>query len=530
MQNPEDISNPITALDMALELMSKAFQLNNTTPTNSNQRSSSNPCYIQIAQSGMNIDQDRQMLMVDDNVGNQFRQNVVQNVGHLDWQNAVQNQGIQNVGNQNGLIVISRITNQNPNGNGNVVAAWAEGNENGNNRNQIRCYNSQGEDHLACNCTVKPGKHDATYLQKQMQIVLKEEAGIQLTQEEFDFMADAGAYEEIERVNANFTLKDNLQQASTSVVSQIERLQARLGDQKGKSKDTPYVSNTLDHLSQKLENKNVELEFQVLNYAKENAHLKTTYKNMFNSIKVTRAQTKAIIDSLQDKLHDTIYENAKLRDQLFDKVSEQKDTNKGTSVNTQFPTQSILGKPPYSSKPKLYSVTPFPKSTVIPKVGIFRINPFKAPRVDNFVPNKHVKASVRTKLITVSQPHVITKNDVNSKTNGFSPKDIKSTTRTRRPQHKNNPKCDKVPSKSKSSCLPNKLEEIEENHWSLQSSNYPDHTSSECNNIKLAIQNEKPEVTCATCCQNWFDTLLIPLLSEYKPKDKEDHGDNKCDT
>ncbi|GJX87194.1 hypothetical protein Tco_0339208 [Tanacetum coccineum] len=45
---------------------------------------------------------------------------------------------------------------------------------------------------------------------------LKEEAGIQLTQEEFDFMADAGAYEEIERVNANCTLKDNLQQASTS--------------------------------------------------------------------------------------------------------------------------------------------------------------------------------------------------------------------------------------------------------------------------------------------------------------------------
>ncbi|GJR05943.1 hypothetical protein Tco_0528927 [Tanacetum coccineum] len=45
MQNPEDISDPTTALDMALELMSKAFQLNNTTTTNNNQRSSSNPCY-----------------------------------------------------------------------------------------------------------------------------------------------------------------------------------------------------------------------------------------------------------------------------------------------------------------------------------------------------------------------------------------------------------------------------------------------------------------------------------------------------
>ncbi|GKF73031.1 hypothetical protein Tco_0219363, partial [Tanacetum coccineum] len=105
-------------------------------------------------------------------------------------------------------------------------------------------------------------------------------------------------------------------------------MQAQLGDQKGKSKDTPCVSDTLDPLSQKLKNENVELEFQVLNYAKENAHLKTTYKNMFDSIKVTRAQTKAIIDSLQDKLHDTVYENAKLKAQIFDKFFEQKDTNK----------------------------------------------------------------------------------------------------------------------------------------------------------------------------------------------------------
>ncbi|GKA82115.1 hypothetical protein Tco_0788863 [Tanacetum coccineum] len=109
MQNPEDISDPTTTLDMALELMSKAFQLNNTTTTNNNQRSSSNPCYSQIAQSGMNIDQDRQMLMVDDNVGNQFRENAVQNVGHLVGQNAVQNQGTQNVGNQNGLSVVPGI-------------------------------------------------------------------------------------------------------------------------------------------------------------------------------------------------------------------------------------------------------------------------------------------------------------------------------------------------------------------------------------------------------------------------------------
>ncbi|GJZ59301.1 hypothetical protein Tco_0615117 [Tanacetum coccineum] len=103
MQNLRDISNPTTALDMALEFMSKSFQLNNTTPTNNNQRSSSKPCYSQFTQ--------------------------------LD------------VGNQ---------------------------------------------------------------------IIYRKIAGIQLTQEEFDFMADAGDYDEIEKVTANCNLQDNLQQASTS--------------------------------------------------------------------------------------------------------------------------------------------------------------------------------------------------------------------------------------------------------------------------------------------------------------------------
>ncbi|GKG19425.1 hypothetical protein Tco_0376524, partial [Tanacetum coccineum] len=40
-----------------------------------------------------------------------------------------------------------------------------------------------------------------------------------------------------------------------------KRLQAQLGDLKGKSKDTLCASDTLDPLSQKLENKNVDLEF-----------------------------------------------------------------------------------------------------------------------------------------------------------------------------------------------------------------------------------------------------------------------------
>nr|GEX49245.1 integrase, catalytic region, zinc finger, CCHC-type, peptidase aspartic, catalytic [Tanacetum cinerariifolium] len=150
------------------------------------------------------VDETYTMLMVDDNVRNQFRQNVVHNVGNLVGHIAIQNQGIQNVRNQNGLSDISGIANQY--GIGNFVTAHAEGNGNGIN----------GVDHYASNYIVKPRKWDAAYLHKQMHISQKEEVGIQLTSKEFDFMAAAGACEETKRANANCTLENKLQQASTS--------------------------------------------------------------------------------------------------------------------------------------------------------------------------------------------------------------------------------------------------------------------------------------------------------------------------
>nr|GEX90521.1 hypothetical protein [Tanacetum cinerariifolium] len=86
-----------------------------------------------------------------------------------------------------------------------------------------------------------------------------------------------------------------------------------------------------------------ELEqFHVLNYARENAHLKATYKNLFDSIFVSRAQTKTIIASLQNELQSNIYKNAKLRTQLFKKVSDQKDNTQDTSKNTKFAKQPIV--------------------------------------------------------------------------------------------------------------------------------------------------------------------------------------------
>ncbi|GKG51555.1 hypothetical protein Tco_0541939, partial [Tanacetum coccineum] len=69
--------------------------------------------------------------------------NTVQNVKNPVVQNAVLNLGVQNDGNQNGLIVVPGIANPNANqnGNGNFIAARDDGNDNGNNRNQIWYYN-----------------------------------------------------------------------------------------------------------------------------------------------------------------------------------------------------------------------------------------------------------------------------------------------------------------------------------------------------------------------------------------------------
>nr|GFB13840.1 hypothetical protein [Tanacetum cinerariifolium] len=267
----------------------------------------------------------------------------------------------------------------------------------------------------------------------------------------------------------------------------IEWLQAQLGDLKGKSKDTSCVSGTRNPLSQKLENENVELEFQVLNYARENAHLKATYKKLFDSISVSRTQTKTIISSLQNELQSTIYKNAKLRTQLFKKVFDQKDNTHDTSENTKFVKQPIVenlskvGESHALSK----SVTSNSVSTPQESKGVnndkviapemFRINPSKTSKEEKYVPNT-VNASTRTKPITVSQPSVITKKDLNFDLNGLSSTGVDNT-KTRRPHPRSNTKHDRVPSASKSSRSKNKEVEVEEHHRNLLLSKNNKHMS-----------------------------------------------------
>nr|GFD11602.1 hypothetical protein [Tanacetum cinerariifolium] len=178
----------------------------------------------------------------------------------------------------------------------------------------------------------------------------------------------------------------------------IEQLQAQLGVLKGKCKDTSCVSDTQNQLSQKLENANVELEFQVFNYARENAHLKVTYKNLFDSISVSRVQTETKIASLQNELQSNIYKNAKLRTQLFKKVSDQKDNTQDLSKNTKFAKQPItkilpkigetntLSKPITSNSVSTPQVSKGMNNDKVIAPGMFKISPDKVSREAKKVP------------------------------------------------------------------------------------------------------------------------------------------------
>nr|GFA07108.1 hypothetical protein [Tanacetum cinerariifolium] len=178
------------------------------------------------------------------------------NGGFQGAQNVVQNVGVQNGGNHNGLVVVPGIANQS--GSGNVVVARAEGAGIG---NQARCYNCNGLGHIARNCTARPRRRDAVYLQTQLLIAQKEKAGIQLQDEEFDFMAAAGDLDEIEEVNANCILMANLQQASTSS-TQLDK--APVYDTNGSAEaqlNDNYYDNEIFNMFTQEEHYMIELSF-----------------------------------------------------------------------------------------------------------------------------------------------------------------------------------------------------------------------------------------------------------------------------
>ncbi|GJX65071.1 retrovirus-related pol polyprotein from transposon TNT 1-94 [Tanacetum coccineum] len=315
MPNPEDITDPTTAMNMALALMAKAFKLNYSTPTNNNQRISSNPRNRQIAQPGMNMGQDRQMRMVGANGGNQFRQYAGQNVGY------------QNVG-----FIAVRMARIRSVQNMDLIRNWANWCSEylGQDRRRGRCYLSdsvvdllkkeieeslQAEGHASTSGVLRLTKLPSMIQTDQLRSSkfvrdfksLAKEADESLVSTRHWNLGEIEASLFLRAVFSkghfmSYYAKNPSVVDSSKISTELERTKERfenyiikkeneyaklwndcsVGSQTGlKVRDTPCVSQyPCSIVSGILNMRIVELEFQVRNYEKENAHLKTTYKNL----------------------------------------------------------------------------------------------------------------------------------------------------------------------------------------------------------------------------------------------------------
>nr|GEX45212.1 hypothetical protein [Tanacetum cinerariifolium] len=403
MTSLEDINDPTKAMNAALILFAKAFQL--SPPTNNNQRTLSNPRNRQIAQPNDGIQVD---------------------------QNAVQNVGVQSGGNQNGLVVVSGIANQN--GTGNVVAARPEGTGIGNqardstsgkefdfmaaagdldeieevNANCILManlqhaftsgtqldkgpvYDTDGSaeetvyrnlvDQVAqvnmVNCNMRETNVElkyelARYKIQEQRVEIKEKLELFIIKKEKEYaVLWNNWYTKCEECKYD---KISYNKAYNDMQQKVERLQAQLRDLKGKSSDTPSASNTLNPLNQKLESKIVELEFQVSN-------------------------------RVHAKLHDLLYKNAKLRAWLFENTSKSMNNTPGTSVT------------PHVDKPKLTAVTPQSKklhasipSHSVPQPREFNVVKHRnviAPEMFKIDPSQTSRVNVSSDTVTASSTGV----------------------------------------------------------------------------------------------------------------------------
>nr|GEU41046.1 hypothetical protein [Tanacetum cinerariifolium] len=222
MTSFEDINDPTEAMNAALILFAKAFQL--TAPTNNNQITLFNPRNHQIAQPVMNMSQDRQSQNVGGNGGNQFGQN----------------------------------------------------------------------------CTARPRRRDAAYLQTQLLIAQKEKAGIHLQVEEFDFMAAAGDLDEIEEVNVNCILMVNLQYASYLKEQYIDLLEPIPEPQL-----VPQNDNDVTSVSPSMVQSEGTIETSSAPNEETHAHQETVYRNLIDQV--------ALVNMVNCNMRST---NAELKSEL----------------------------------------------------------------------------------------------------------------------------------------------------------------------------------------------------------------------
>ncbi|GKB14449.1 hypothetical protein Tco_0848372 [Tanacetum coccineum] len=420
----KEFTNLTTVMDLHLFYMDKVFKLNYSTPTSNNQGISSNPRNRQIAQPGMNLVQDRQMQMVRGNVGNQFRQYVGQNVRNQVVQNAVQN------------------------------PTRADGNANGNN-----------------------------------------EAHIQIHAKEFDLMAvvkDLDEIEEDDQLELEAKSHEELCFSNTSKTSIVSK-SISIPNEEFSDDTTPSVARKFlneDEIYPIVNQVGARVQNFEIQFLKKVAKFVRDFKSLANEADESLAKNKDLEFEIEHLLravvsqdimpivqNPTVVETSNLHTELermkerFEICIIKKENEMITKFGMLVPLKVVetndLLNPVTSNSVPTPQESKVVKNDKVIALGMFRINPFKTSKEEKSVPNKPIKSSVRTKPITVSQPHVITKKDVNSNSNSLSSKGVDNTSKTRRPQPRSNTNNDRVPYTSKSRCIKNKEVKVEEHPRNL---------------------------------------------------------------
>nr|GEX36147.1 hypothetical protein [Tanacetum cinerariifolium] len=398
----------------------------------------------------------------------------------------------------------------------------------------------KGLGHLARNCTVRPRRRDAAYLQTQLLIAQKEEVGIQHQAKEFHLIATAADLDEIEKVNENCILMANLQQASTSG-TQTDK--ATVYDSDGSAEVHNY-SNCYDNeifnmftqeeqYTELLEpipephqvqqnNSNVisEVSSVELDGGTVDQHPETVeetrayFESLYNNLAIEVEKfnpEKSTISSLLEEIKRLKSDFKIHEDELLDKQIQLENKIKELDNILVKTGQSIQTMHMLSPKPDSFYHTEH-------KMDLVYQNPFylkQAQQKQQSLYNgkvlleKHDPPVVYDSDETLQLAKEIVSQDIMSivlnppiaETSDLQTEleRVDNTAKTRRPQPKSNIKNDRVPSTSKSSCTQNKEVQVEEHLRNLLLSKNKKHMSSECNNVKLAIRNAKSEVVCAIC-------------------------------
>nr|GFC31710.1 hypothetical protein [Tanacetum cinerariifolium] len=124
-------------------------------------------------------------------------------------------------------------------------------------------------------------------------------------------------------------LKAQIQENDTVILKLKEKLKSFSGDVKEKTEEREV---------EEIETQNLELDHKVTKLAAENEHLKQTYKQLFDSIKSLRVQSKEQCDDLINKVNLKSVEifdlNANLREKVL-VITALKEQLKGKAADSR---------------------------------------------------------------------------------------------------------------------------------------------------------------------------------------------------